>query len=204
MCSFGLWVEFICLLTGRDFVVIDPVPGYSHWFTRRHCPFVGFLSAAWITAWWNTLNRTGEVGQPSRKPRWGIQWSLSPSFPFTTYAAVSWRSIKQFRKVPLIPCLLRISHNAGFDARGYAFSRSRRRPTVSLGRCVGISSAVLLLLMKLMSSCTQEDVSSKTGSPSSSSQLSLSSDKYSIYCGWGLSSKEAPPGHIPISPLIFH
>ena len=43
-----------------------------------------FLSATRITIWWKMLNNTGLVGQPSLRPRCGIQLSLSPVLPLIT------------------------------------------------------------------------------------------------------------------------
>ena len=63
------------------------------------------LSAVSITTWWYMLKRIGEVGHLSLSPPCGYHGSLQPSFPFTLYWVVSWRSISALRKFPPSPAL---------------------------------------------------------------------------------------------------
>ena len=58
------------------------VPSLCHLNSTSLCYF--------ITAWWYTLQRTGDICLPSLRPHSGGHSSLSPSFLLTFYAVVSW------------------------------------------------------------------------------------------------------------------
>ena len=85
-------------------------PSVSCWFFLS-----SFLlcSAILMTAWWNMLNSSGDVRQPSLSLLSGIQGSLSPSLPLTRYSVVSCMSTMVSIKSPRRPYLLRIPHSAG-------------------------------------------------------------------------------------------